>query len=71
MMQSCRAEENVTIHPVLHLCLSLSGEGKHGGKKSRCTNAIFFMLYYSKRGTDFVMMYHNTCTYPFLMFSYF
>ncbi len=41
MIQSCRAEENVTTHPVLHLCLSLSGKGKHGGKKSSCTKAIF------------------------------
>jgi len=40
MKQNFRGEENVTTHPVLHLCLISSGEGKHGGKKSSCTKAI-------------------------------
>ncbi len=70
MIQSCRAEENVTTHPVLHLCLSLSGEGKHGGKKSSCTKAIFSCCIIVNEAL-IVMMYYNTRIYPVLMFSYF
>lgn len=71
MMQNCRGEENVTMHPVLRLCLISRCEGKHDGKMSRCTKAIYLMLYYSKKDSDLWWYIANTCIYPFLMFSYF